>query len=79
MLLAQTETSARCTVMPKMGCQAASQQIDLQPFKFNRDEIGLESGGELESSPAKLQSGILQSLHMEHPGITLLLLVEWPE
>ena len=47
---------------------------DLQPFKSKQDEIGLEGGclmwGIRVIIPAKLQSAVLQSLHMGHPGIT---------
>ena len=47
---------------------------DLQPYKSKQDEIGLEGGclmwGIRVIIPAKLQSAVLQSLHLGHPGIT---------
>ena len=51
-----------------------SVPADLQSFKSKQDEIGLEGGclmwGIRVIIPAKLQSAVLQSLHMGHPGIT---------
>ena len=52
----------------------ASVSKDLQAYKSKQDEIGLEDGclmWEIRAIiHAKLQSAVLQSLHLGHPGIT---------
>ena len=71
-LLAQTKSSAKCTDTPTTDGQLVSQKTfsltSLSRMRLRLKAVAL--WGIRVIIPAKLQSAVLQSLHLGHPGIT---------